>query len=34
MQPIVEDYSDLAMEEDEARLEEKVADFKVSHFFD
>jgi len=32
MQPIVEDYSDLALEEDEVRLEEKVADFKVRFF--
>ncbi|KAF8957280.1 hypothetical protein BDZ97DRAFT_1924766 [Flammula alnicola] len=29
IQPIVEDYSDLATEEDEARLQEKVADFKM-----
>jgi len=29
IQPIVEDYSDLATEEDEAWLQEKVADFKV-----
>ena len=28
--PIAEDYSDLLFEEDEAKLEEKVADFKVS----
>ena len=28
-EPIVEDYSDLASEEDEDWLEEKVADFKV-----
>lgn len=28
--PIVEDYSDLAAEEDEQWLEDKVADFKVS----
>lgn len=28
--PIVEDYSDLATEEDEEWLQEKVADFKVS----
>ncbi len=27
--PIAEDYSDLVFEEDEAKLEEKVADFKV-----
>jgi hypothetical protein len=27
--PIVEDYSDLAAEEDEEKLQEKVADFKV-----
>lgn len=27
--PIVEDYSDMATEEDEALLQEKVADFKV-----
>ena len=27
--PIAEDYSDLLFEEDEAKLEEKVADFKV-----
>ena len=27
--PIVEDYSDLATEEDEDWLQEKVADFKV-----
>ena len=27
--PIVEDYSDLAIEEDEDWLQEKVADFKV-----
>lgn len=33
MQPIVEDYSDLEVEEDEVRLEEKVADFKVCYFF-
>jgi len=30
IQPIVEDYSDLATEEDEPWLEEKVADFKVT----
>lgn len=29
--PIVEDYSDLATEEDEEWLQEKVADFKVKH---
>jgi hypothetical protein len=29
MSTIVEDYSDLAAEEDEGWLEEKVADFKV-----
>lgn len=29
IQPIVEDYSDLGTEEDEVRLQEKVADFKV-----
>ena len=29
IEPIVEDYSDLAMEEDEVTLQEKVADFKV-----
>jgi hypothetical protein len=28
--PIVEDYSDIATEEDELLLQEKVADFKVS----
>jgi hypothetical protein len=28
--PIVEDYSDLASEEDDIILQEKVADFKVS----
>ena len=28
--PIAEDYSDLLFEEDEAKLEEKVADFKVN----
>ncbi len=33
IQPIVEDYSDLASEEDELHLEEKVADFKVWHLF-
>lgn len=31
MSTIVEDYSDIAAEEDEGWLEEKVADFKVSH---
>lgn len=31
MSPIVEDYSDLAAEEDEEWLKGKVADFKVSH---
>jgi hypothetical protein len=30
--PIVEDYSDIATEEDELLLQEKVADFKVSAF--
>jgi hypothetical protein len=30
MSPIVEDYSDLAAEEDEQWLQDKVADFKVS----
>jgi hypothetical protein len=30
MSTIVEDYSDIAAEEDEGWLEEKVADFKVS----
>ena len=30
MNPIVEDYSDLAFEEDELDLENKVADFKLS----
>lgn len=29
--PIVEDYSDLASEEDEEKLQEKVADFKVNN---
>lgn len=29
IQPIFEDYSDLASDEDEGRLQEKVADFKV-----
>jgi len=29
IQPIVEDYSDMATEEDELLLEEKVANFKV-----
>lgn len=29
IQPIVEDYSDMATEEDEIGLEEKVANFKV-----
>lgn len=29
--PIVEDYSDLASEEDDIILQEKVADFKVSY---
>ncbi|PPQ99462.1 hypothetical protein CVT26_014278 [Gymnopilus dilepis] len=31
IEPIVEDYSDLAMEEDEVTLQEKVADFKVKN---
>jgi hypothetical protein len=30
--PIVEDYSDLATEEDEQVLQEKVADFKVCRY--
>ena len=30
--PIVEDYSDLATEEDEQLLQEKVADFKVRRY--
>ena len=30
--PIVEDYSDLAIEEDEQLLQEKVADFKVCRY--
>lgn len=34
IQPIVEDYSDLATEEDEAWLEEKVADFKVRSIYE
>ncbi|KAL4249212.1 non-specific serine/threonine protein kinase [Abortiporus biennis] len=33
MAPIVEDYSDLASEEDDFRLEEKVADFKMKNSF-
>ena len=31
--PIVEDYSDLATEEDEHGLQVKVADFKVRHYY-
>lgn len=31
IQPIVEDYSDLGTEEDEVRLQEKVADFRVRY---
>jgi len=31
--PIVEDYSDLATEEDEQWLQEKVADFKVRRYY-
>lgn len=31
MSPIVEDYSDLAAEEDEQWLQDKVADFKVRY---
>jgi hypothetical protein len=30
--PLVEDYSDLATEEDEQLLQKKVADFKVRHY--
>lgn len=29
IEPIIEDYSDLAGDEDEKKLEEKVADFKA-----
>ena len=29
IEPIAEDYSDMVFDEDEAKLEEKVADFKV-----
>ena len=30
--PVVEDYSDLGFDEDDDKLQEKVADFKVTNF--